>query len=312
MRAVRDVLLGRFASAFAEAELAGAAADETEDPAARSLLTAFLIEPLTFTGRGDELVEPCAAVLGTLDLPIVLAHVGEFMMRVGRVDLAADCLDRLRPALPSLPRDGRWLPVVHSTGELAAGLGDAAVAEHCYDELLPVAGYLLASGSGSVLCRGSVSRPLGTFAAALGRTDAAVRHFTDAIAVEDRVGALPYRTLSEIGLAGVLADADPARALALARGAAATARRLGMGPALRDAEALAAGVRARAKETTGLTAREREVLALLAAGAQNRAIAERLVLSERTVESHVGSVLAKLGVANRAQAAAWAVANGFD
>jgi DNA-binding NarL/FixJ family response regulator len=38
---------------------------------------------------------------------------------------------------------------------------------------------------------------------------------------------------------------------------------------------------------------------------------EVLVLSERTVETHVSNVLGKLGVANRAQAAAWAVEHGF-
>ena len=312
MRAVRDVLVGRFASAMAEADLAKAAALETDDPAAVSLLDAFRIEPLSLTGRGEDALDPYLAVVDALPIPIVLAHIGEFLMRKGRTEIAADCLDRLRPALADLPKDGRWLPVVHSSAELAIGLGDTAVAEHCYTALLPMTGYLLAAGSGSVLCRGSVSRPLGALAAALGRPDDAVRHFSDAIAREDRVGALPYRCLSEIGLAGVLAETDPARALGLARGAAATARRLGMGPALADAEALSAGIRTRSRESTGLTAREREVLALLAAGAQNRAIAERLVLSERTVESHVGNVLAKLGVANRAQAAAWAVAHGFD
>lgn len=53
-----------------------------------------------------------------------------------------------------------------------------------------------------------------------------------------------------------------------------------------------------------LTPREREVLALLATGASNAQVAERLVLSVETVKSHVRQVLAKLGVVNRAQAAA--------
>ena len=48
------------------------------------------------------------------------------------------------------------------------------------------------------------------------------------------------------------------------------------------------------------------MLARLAAGRTNRQIATELVLSERTIETHVGHVLGKLGVANRAEAAAWA------
>jgi DNA-binding CsgD family transcriptional regulator len=54
----------------------------------------------------------------------------------------------------------------------------------------------------------------------------------------------------------------------------------------------------------GLTAREREVLNLLALQLSNRAIADRLHRSERTVENHVAALLGKLGVASRADAAA--------
>jgi DNA-binding NarL/FixJ family response regulator len=54
---------------------------------------------------------------------------------------------------------------------------------------------------------------------------------------------------------------------------------------------------------SGISAREREVLALLADGLTDREIADRLGISPRTVETHVGSLLSKLGVRNRAQAA---------
>ena len=59
-----------------------------------------------------------------------------------------------------------------------------------------------------------------------------------------------------------------------------------------------------------LTAREREILARLAGGRTNRQIAQELVLSERTVETHVTHVLGKLGVGNRTEAAAWAARHG--
>lgn len=61
----------------------------------------------------------------------------------------------------------------------------------------------------------------------------------------------------------------------------------------------------------GLTEREREVAALVASGLSNRDIAERLVLGERTIETHVGNALSKLGFTSRAQIAAWAVEKGL-
>ena len=104
----------------------------------------------------------------------------------------------------------------------------------------------------------------------------------------------PYEALR------TLADADDESALE-------ELERLGAGP-------LAADLRRRLglrgpRETTranpaGLTARELEVLALVADGLQNREIAERLVLSPRTVDHHVSSVLRKLDARTRGEAAA--------
>jgi non-specific serine/threonine protein kinase len=61
----------------------------------------------------------------------------------------------------------------------------------------------------------------------------------------------------------------------------------------------------------GLTAREREVAALVARGKSNREIADDLVLGERTIETHVGNILSKLGFTTRVQIAAWAVEVGL-
>ena len=58
--------------------------------------------------------------------------------------------------------------------------------------------------------------------------------------------------------------------------------------------------------THGLTGREIEVLRHLAAGETNKAIATKLVLSERTVDRHVSNIFAKLGVSSRAAATAYA------
>jgi len=60
-----------------------------------------------------------------------------------------------------------------------------------------------------------------------------------------------------------------------------------------------------------LTAREREVTMLLASGWTNQQIADRLVLSLRTIESHVSHILTKLDFTSRAQAAVWASQQGL-
>ena len=56
----------------------------------------------------------------------------------------------------------------------------------------------------------------------------------------------------------------------------------------------------------GLTPREREIVALIAKGRSNKAIARELFISPATVARHVSNILAKLGFSSRSEVAAWA------
>jgi two-component system, NarL family, response regulator LiaR len=117
-----------------------------------------------------------------------------------------------------------------------------------------------------------------------------------------RAGAVGYllkeARLAEI-VAGVKAAADGRWPIAprVAGALVASVRERDAGPPRADAEAL--------------TERERAVLALIAEGHDNAEIAGRLFISTSTVKNHISNVLAKLGVENRVQAAAYAVRHGL-
>ncbi|WP_290051566.1 response regulator transcription factor [Amycolatopsis solani] len=110
------------------------------------------------------------------------------------------------------------------------------------------------------------------------------------------------------GAAGyLLKDAEPAEVAAAIRAAARGEVHLDAavaGQLVRRISAPRIGL-------TALTAREREILTLVARGYPNRAIAERLVISERTARTHVSNVLGKLQLASRTQAALFAIREGL-
>ena len=154
------------------------------------------------------------------------------------------------------------------------------------------------------------ARTLGAVLASAGDGDGAVEPLERSLSLYARLG-LPYEAArTHLRLARTVSDRETA--VREARAALATFERLGAG---RDADAAAAflrslGVKAARsgrRDAGLLTPREREVLELLAEGLSNRELAERLFLTRKTVEHHVRSVLRKLGLRSRAEAAAYAV-----
>jgi len=115
-------------------------------------------------------------------------------------------------------------------------------------------------------------------------------------------------------LADALARANALGALPLVGWIEALARRSRIEIAGADREravAEAAPAETTASDAHGLTAREREVLALLVEGHTNKRIAEQLFISESTAGVHVGNILGKLGVSSRTEAATVAARLGL-
>jgi DNA-binding NarL/FixJ family response regulator len=196
----------------------------------------------------------------------------------------------------------RLLPAVT---EIALAAGDLPAAEEAAGELSRAAEELDAP-----LLRAAAASARG--AVLLGRGDArsALAELRSAFAAWQDLEA-PYeaaRAREGIGLAcRALGDQDSA---AMELDAARWAfRRLGAATDLARVEA--PGAAAPAGPAGGLTAREVEVLRLVATGRTNRAIAAELVLSERTVDRHVSNIFTKLGVPSRAAATAWAYEHGL-
>ena len=143
-----------------------------------------------------------------------------------------------------------------------------------------------------------------------GRTCEAADRAGRALAVFGRL-AMPLDVgEARLELARALAVSAPELARDEARSAFASFQELGASRAMDLAAAvlrdLGAGTAARARTYGELTAREDEVLGLLVLGMSNAQIAQTLVISEKTAGHHVSRILSKLGVRNRAEAAAHA------
>jgi DNA-binding NarL/FixJ family response regulator len=104
----------------------------------------------------------------------------------------------------------------------------------------------------------------------------------------------------------LLKDAEPAEIVEAVRAAAR-----GESPLHPRAARAVLAARRGGDPLDELTDREREVLSLLAAGLQNKQIARRLEISEKTVKAHLTSVFRRIGVADRMQAALWAQERGL-
>jgi DNA-binding NarL/FixJ family response regulator len=128
---------------------------------------------------------------------------------------------------------------------------------------------------------------------------------TKVILVTGSDGSDAVRSAIEAGCVGYLEKTMALSQLALAIRAAAA------GDTVISPEHLALAMRPTPADQAQLTRREREILALVATGLSNQAIADQLVLSLHTVRTHVQSILAKLGLHSKLEAASFARDNGL-
>ena len=220
---------------------------------------------------------------------------GLALLRLAQGDAAAAAaaLARVLGETAGAARRVRLLP---AAVEVALALGDARAAGEHAAELTAIA-----SGHESDLVAAMAGHARGLVALAGGDPGAALAALRPAWRAWHDVGA-PYEAARvRIALAEACRGTGDEEAARLELEAArATFDRLGALPDRDHADR----VLGNPPEPHGLTARELQVLRLVAGGGTNRAIAAELVLSERTVDRHVSNILAKLRVSSRAAATA--------
>jgi DNA-binding CsgD family transcriptional regulator len=253
-------------------------------------------------GRTEEAAQLLA---GLDDQPVAIAALVQLQLQRGDVALAVALLEGTGPAAGA---EGDLLDL---RAHVALASGDLDAAGDIARDLQELAERLaredLAAAASAIAARVALAR--GELVTAVGESTTAASRFS----------ALGF-PLEEARAQLVLARAQLAigspLALSAARAACAAFEQLGARPDADEAAALlrglgVAGRRVTRGERDDLTARELEVLGLIAAGLSNAEIARRLVISPKTAEHHVGRVLAKLGVRSRAEAAAHAVRAGL-
>ena len=223
------------------------------------------------------------------------------------------------------PRD--HAPANASERRVAWAWGELALAEREPAWALATAQGLLDSAPGGTRGQGVpwLHKLAGEAQLALGRSDEALATLDLAQRGARERQELPalwqvHRALARVHLARRAPEAahvELAQARALIERLAATlpqpelrTQLVERGLATLPREPASAARRAEAEQAGGLSPREREVADLVAQGRSNREIAETLIVGERTIETHVSSILAKLGLSSRRQIAAWVADRG--
>jgi DNA-binding NarL/FixJ family response regulator len=264
--------------------------------------------------RQGRLEEAALLLQGLEQHPDVVPTLAALHLARGDTALARDLLERATEG------SDHEVPTVGAStmmGPLLALLVDVYLEQGSVEDAARIARRLdrIAQGQRGPYLRAVAAFAEGRVRIASGRGDArACLHR----ALEGFVRAqLPMEVArTHLEMARALSERAPEVAIAEARAALQDFERL---DAARHADAagallrsLGAPIRTGPKGTGGLTRREAEVLQLIGAGLSNPEIADRLYITRKTVETHVGNLLAKLGLRNRAEAAAFVTRSKFS
>jgi len=265
---------------------------------------------------GNVVEEPGPLIVGlaTIYRSLILATAGQ-------ADEARQLLMPLTPILKATGRkDIESVGAYCSVAETAHYFEDSQLAAAQYEPLLFAAerGVVISAGWGFL-----IPRVLGVIKADNREWSQAQAHFDEALDIADRAGMLPERGLTLLSYAEMLASrahkGDKPRAAAYILDAARVFEDIGMDPSLRLARGLAESLQegipvSTPRETDnpgGLSTREVEVIRLVAQGRSNQQIADKLVLSIKTVARHMSNIFVKTEVTNRAGATAYAFERGL-
>jgi ATP/maltotriose-dependent transcriptional regulator MalT len=294
------VLIWRGLWSEAEAELAAACDGLT--PARRPPLAAEAIVRLGELRRRQGRLEEAEELFAQVEEhPLAVLGRAEVCLDRGDALPARDLVERLLREMPETSRTQRAAGLEVIVRAYVAVADDAAAAA-ALAELRAIADAVRTEP-----LRACVSFSSGVTEAAAGDHEAARRSFEDAAYLFQRSGAPFEAGRARLELARALAALGRAEHAAEQAAAAATVlARIGARREAERAEALLArgSERPRGGGRPRLTGREREVLALVAEGRSDKAIAASLVVSEHTVHRHVANILAKLGCRSRSAAVA--------
>jgi DNA-binding CsgD family transcriptional regulator len=216
-----------------------------------------------------------------------------------RGEVATTLDELLADGVASVRPDMTYGLVIGLLASATADVGSTRHAAALHDELARFPDQW--AGGGGALVVGPNRYHLGRLCAVLGRVDEGVGHLQLARRQAAAGGCRPWEAWIELALAEILAGRQPAAAREHAKTAMVIAAEMGMATVAARAEATLGAARLPA----GLTAREGEVLSRAAAGASNQLIADTMHLSVKTVERHLQNSYRKIGVRNRAEAAAF-------